>query len=851
VPSITLNGSVITVDEGRPLVEVIKEQGISITNLCYIDGLEPYAGCRTCIVEIEGGRPTSLQLSCTAVTTDGMVVNTDSDEIKRTRQSVMSMILANHPDRCLTCHRRVHCMPGDICLRDDVVTHRCLTCSKNYRCELQTSCEIVDMGDFDEPWVGESRSYYETPPPEPDRGNPYLEFDPQMCIICTRCVRACDEIRHTGAVTLSGKGHTTQIAFGTGTQIHESDCNFCGACIDVCPTATLMEKPNKWKGLAEDWTNSACNGCSVGCTITYGLSNDNPVIVKPDRINPVSRDQICVKARFGYTDVSEKDRLTRSLIREQDKLIPSSIENALDKAANSLKEIQQKYGPQSIAVLGSPLNTNEESFLLQKLAREVIKTENLDFSHGAIHRSISAKWEASFGTQKLPGDLSNIEKAKTIVIVGGNVEESHQIVSLRVKDAVTKNGAKLILISNLWSELVSFAEVWLQPQAGFEPHVIDALTKFLEGTPYDISGYVDNKNFKKAASLLKEIKILEDNNLSIIYAPTAVYGETFAEMEAAAIANLSITIQDKSAANNIYYLPTESNVNGLSDVNLSPGVNGLQFSEIIDGINNGSIRALIIHADNPLLSSPGAQEIEKALDSLEVLIVIDSLLSTSAQKASVVLAELPFHAKNGTLTTADHRIIRHKPAAVKNYEEQSSIFWITELAKLLGTDFGVNSESQIMDVIASEISGYVSYEDLAKNPGRVRALENVPSRSDKISMNLELAMHTGGLAILTGKSLYTSWNGASIKATDADKLGRELFMLVHPEDAEPLGIKSGSTAIIDVNDRELHIAVQFDDGITPGSIYIPQYYDGGALMQILPLKMTFPVKAKLKVPQAI
>ncbi len=851
MPSITLNGSVITVDEGRPLVEVIKEQGISITNLCYIDGLEPYAGCRTCIVEIEGGRPTSLQLSCTAVTTDGMVVNTDSDEIKRTRQSVMSMILANHPDRCLTCHRRVHCMPGDICLRDDVVTHRCLTCSKNYRCELQTSCEIVDMGDFDEPWVGESRSYYETPPPEPDRGNPYLEFDPQMCIICTRCVRACDEIRHTGAVTLSGKGHTTQIAFGTGTQIHESDCNFCGACIDVCPTATLMEKPNKWKGLAEDWTNSACNGCSVGCTITYGLSNDNPVIVKPDRINPVSRDQICVKARFGYTDVSEKDRLTRSLIREQDKLIPSSIENALDKAANSLKEIQQKYGPQSIAVLGSPLNTNEESFLLQKLAREVIKTENLDFSHGAIHRSISAKWEASFGTQKLPGDLSNIEKAKTIVIVGGNVEESHQIVSLRVKDAVTKNGAKLILISNLWSELVSFAEVWLQPQAGFEPHVIDALTKFLEGTPYDISGYVDNKNFKKAASLLKEIKILEDNNLSIIYAPTAVYGETFAEMEAAAIANLSITIQDKSAANNIYYLPTESNVNGLSDVNLSPGVNGLQFSEIIDGINNGSIRALIIHADNPLLSSPGAQEIEKALDSLEVLIVIDSLLSTSAQKASVVLAELPFHAKNGTLTTADHRIIRHKPAAVKNYEEQSSIFWITELAKLLGTDFGVNSESQIMDVIASEISGYVSYEDLAKNPGRVRALENVPSRSDKISMNLELAMHTGGLAILTGKSLYTSWNGASIKATDADKLGRELFMLVHPEDAEPLGIKSGSTAIIDVNDRELHIAVQFDDGITPGSIYIPQYYDGGALMQILPLKMTFPVKAKLKVPQAI
>ena len=189
--TITLNGLPVQAAPGRRLVEVIKEQGVAITNLCYIDGLEPYAGCRTCIVEIEGARPTSLQLSCIAQVADGMVVNTETEAAKRTRQSVMSMILANHPDRCLTCHRRVHCMPGDICLRDDVVTHRCLTCSKNYRCELQMSCEIVDQGDFEEPWVGEPRSYYETPPPEPDRGNPYLEFDPQMCILCTRCVRAC------------------------------------------------------------------------------------------------------------------------------------------------------------------------------------------------------------------------------------------------------------------------------------------------------------------------------------------------------------------------------------------------------------------------------------------------------------------------------------------------------------------------------------------------------------------------------------------------------------------------------------------------------------------------------------
>ena len=155
---ITLNGAEVEAEAGRRLVEVIKEQGIRITNLCYIDGLEPYAGCRTCLVDIEGARPTSIQLSCTAQIAEGMVVRTDTAEVKLARQGVMSLIMANHPDRCLTCHRRVHCQPGEICLRDDIVTHRCLTCSKNYRCELQTSTEIIDMGEYEEPWVGEVRS---------------------------------------------------------------------------------------------------------------------------------------------------------------------------------------------------------------------------------------------------------------------------------------------------------------------------------------------------------------------------------------------------------------------------------------------------------------------------------------------------------------------------------------------------------------------------------------------------------------------------------------------------------------------------------------------------------------------
>jgi formate dehydrogenase major subunit len=251
VARLTIDGQSIEAPDGAPLVEVLKQNGIYAPNLCYLDGLPPYAGCRTCLVEIEGAR--GLQLACTTTVRDEMVVRSDSPDVKQARQSVLSFIDANHSDRCLTCHRRVKCMPGDTCLRDDVVTHRCVTCSKNYRCELQTTHDLLDMGkDSVEPWVGEEGTYYQSEQPEPDRANPWFEFDPQMCIICTRCVRTCSDVRHTAAITLAGRGFSTRIAFGAGGPIHDSTCDFCGACIDVCPTATLMEKPNKWIARTED-----------------------------------------------------------------------------------------------------------------------------------------------------------------------------------------------------------------------------------------------------------------------------------------------------------------------------------------------------------------------------------------------------------------------------------------------------------------------------------------------------------------------------------------------------------------------------------------------------------------------
>ncbi|MBM4410063.1 MAG: hypothetical protein FJ037_01820 [Chloroflexi bacterium] len=821
---ITLNGQTVEASAGRRLVEVIKEQGVAITNLCYIDGLDPYAGCRTCIVDVVGARPTPLQLACVTQVADGMVVNTETAEVKRTRQSVMSLILANHPDRCLTCHRRVHCMPGDICLRDDVVTHRCLTCSKNYRCELQTSCEIVDQGDFEEPWVGEPRSYYETPPPEPDRGNPFLEYDPQMCILCTRCVRACDDLRHTGAVTLSGKGHRTMIAFGTGGSIHESDCNFCGACIDVCPTATLMEKPNKWVGRADDWTNSACNSCAVGCTISYGVADDRPVIVRPDRLNPFSRDQICVRGRFGYVAVAERERLTRSLVRAGQRLLPATFDQALTTAVDALTAVKSAHGADAIAVLGSPLATNEEAYLLARLAR-AIGTPHVDFSHGMVHRAVADAMRAAFSTDRVPATLTDLEQAQTVVVAALDVEDSHQVVSVRLKDAVIKRKAQVVIVSPKWTALDRWAAAIVRVAPGQEAAALQGLA---DGGSAPAG--VDAAAWARALNVVSRGK---GASAAVVYAPNGADGAARAGAAATAAANLAIALRGAEAGSAFHYLPTDANVLGIADMGIAPGAGGKSFPEIIEAAQRGEVKALVIHADNPLLNAPGRTAIEAALQGLQALVVIDSLRSTTAEYATAVLAAAPFFATDGTITNADRRVLHQRSAQRARGQQSDGVAILAALANRLGDREAPSGFTEAHEALAAA-TGYPTMAQVDGAPAQVRALVATSTTAKPQPAPAPTPAHSG-LTLATGRSLYTSWDAASIHSDDADKLHREEAVWLNPRDAEAAGVRTGD--VVDLTDgiASVRIAVKLDDGVAAGTAYVPHYYDGGALMALLPL----------------
>ncbi|MDP9236335.1 MAG: molybdopterin-dependent oxidoreductase [Chloroflexota bacterium] len=866
---LTLNGVQIDAPEGAPLVEVIKKNGVWISNLCYIDGLVPYAGCRTCLVEIEGAR--GLQLSCTATVADGMVVNTEPQHVKEARQQVVAIINANHSDRCLTCHRRVKCMPGDICLRDDVVTHRCVTCSKNYRCELQSTNDLLDMG-FDnvEPWANEPRSYYQSEQPDPDRANPFLEFDPQMCILCTRCVRACDEIRHTSAITLAGRGFPTRIAFGAGGRVDESNCDFCGACIDVCPTATLMEKPNKWIARTEDWVSTTCNSCSVGCTISIGTRGERAVIVKPDLINPVSADQICVRGRFHYDAVSDKERLQRHLVRRGPAgtaQFPSHWGELITYAAEQLKGVIAAHGPDAVAVLGSPFATNEENYLAQKLAREIIGTPHIDFSSAAPNRAAAKAIEAAFGTEALPADMINLARSDVVICIANDLESSHNVAALRLKDAIVGNPAAprngvLLLVSPLWGEMADFAEpyggAWLQPRPGNEPAVVDALAKLASGESADMPAMRD-----VAVDAVKEIldRAKGADTVSIVYLPSPVDAAA-AGNGARAAANLAIALRGEKAAESLYVLPTEANANGARDMGVDPergpgraalAAPGMSFAQMIDAAIDGKLKAMVVVGDNPLMFAPDRARTERALASLDALIVVDSLLTDTAKIAHVVLADVPSYGKTGTYTNGERRVNRMHAALSALGDARPALLALTDLAnEMVSHDTWTYAHPDaVTDEIAATVPGYERFRADFQHWGKARAIE-LPTKFERqpvATSGARASAAEGELWLTTGRTLFTSLEGAELRIPDADKLHREEFAEIHPADAAAMHIADEDEMLLTTAQGELSIRCKISGRVLEGVVFVPSYFDGGAVMRLLPLDgSAVPVHVKVAAP---
>ena len=788
---ITVNGRVIEAPDGAVLLEVLKENGFYVSSLCYIPGLKPYAGCRTCLVDVEG--PPGLQLSCTTAVQDGMVVRTDTEEIRAARKAVTSIILANHSDRCLTCHRREHCHPGDICLRDDVVTHRCLTCSKNYRCELQATCEKVEMAGY-EPWVGEERSWYLTAHPEADRANPFFEFDPQMCIICTRCQRACNEIRHTGAITLSGKGWETRIAFGSGGPIHESNCDFCGACLDVCPTAALMEHPNKWVAKPDRWTTTTCDSCAIGCSIRLGTKEGRGVIVRPGMGNPVSGNQICVRGRFHYASLKPRERLGRHLVRRGAIHAPVPFAEAVAEAAKVLQAASRRG---RVGVLVGGTVTNEEALLARTIAREAFGTEATT-SLAPVLRAVADALQARFGTPRMAGNLEALNRAKTIVVVHDDIEESHNVASLRVKDAAT-SGATVVVVGALRSELCDFATAWVRPQPNEEGWAAARLANLLTagGEDADLAGALEALRGADPASTM------------VIVAPNPVSPAKAASMAAGA-ANLAIALCGEQASERLVVLPPEANAHGLLDL-------GLAASEpAFDGL-----AGLLVVRDDPTLALPG---FDRHLQNGCATVVIDGILHETAKAAAVVIAEGRAYAAEGTYTAADFRVQRLAPAIRPEGEAVRGFDALRALAESLGVSVPATPEEALLR-IAAERPEYTAAADLIVGEG-VRL--EVPRAPKAVAAPLgEPPTARVGFHLISSRDLYTALDAAALRHPEAEKLHRYDRVRLAPLDLARLGVQEGEVVEVSNGRTSFTAPVAADDRVPEGAVYVSSLLAGG------------------------
>ncbi len=726
---ITINGRLIEAEEGSTVLEAAQKAGIEIPTLCHHPALRDFGACRLCIVEVEGME--NLPAACVTYIRDGMVIETESEAVVESRKTILELLLANHPQDCLTCEKN-----GDCRLQDHA-----------YRYGVRAS--------------GFKGEVAEHPV---DDSNPFFQRDYNKCILCGSCVRMCGEVQVVSAVDYAYRGFETKIAAAFDAGLEDSPCVFCGNCISVCPVGALT--PKQSKGTGRNWEKekvlTICPYCGVGCQL-YLEVKDGRVVGVSSADGPANRGLLCVKGHFGMDFIHHPDRLTTPLIKRNGRFEAASWDEALDEVAKRLGEIKAKWGPDAIAGLSSAKCTNEENYLMQKFMRAVVGTNNVDHCARLCHASTVAGLAQAFGSGAMTNSISEIEEADVIFVTGSNTTEAHPVLGTAVKRA-KKRGAKLLVADPREIELAEMAEVVMQQLPGTDVallngmmHVIikeglydqafveertegfEEVRRTVEKYPPD---YVEKITGVKAEDIVKAARIYAGaRNASILYA-MGVTQQTTGTDNVLCIANLAMLTGNVGRPNTgVNPLRGQNNVQGACDMgalpNVYPGYQkvedsgvrdkfekawdvalpdkpGLTIVEMMQAALEGRVRGMYIMGENPMVSDPDINHVRESLENLEFLVVQDIFLTETAQLADVVLPAASFAEKAGTFTNTERRIQRIHPAVLAPGEARKDWEIITDVACRMGYQMTYRSPAEIMEEIArlTPIYGGVSYDRL-------------------------------------------------------------------------------------------------------------------------------------------
>ena len=750
--TITIDGVEVTTQPGKMVLEAAIDAGIYVPYLCYHPGMKPYAACRMCVVEVEGQR--GYPAACTLPVADGMVVRNQAHEVDQLRRSVMEMLIAEHPNGCLTCHRIDICGPNDVCLRHVSVNDRCVTCPKNERCELKDTVRYLGMN-LESPLGYKYRNI------PLEVADPFYDRDYNLCIVCGRCVRACEELRGDDAIGFTERSGQALVGTSFGTSLLESGCEFCGACIDVCPVGALVERNHKWEK-ARRVERSICPHCPVGCQLNLEFNGKDELIrAVPELNSPANRGQACFRGKFGLEFVNDTDRLTAPLIRRNGVLQEATWEEALDFTAERLRPLN---GTQ-FALLASPTGTNEELYLAQKFARVVMGSNNVDLTSNTNPELV---WglESTLGVPAATNPIWDLEQAGCILSFNNNATEEQNVLAVPIKRASRKD-AKLVVIDSREVELTRYAHLWLRPAPGTELLLLGGILRSLLDQDLVQEEWLD-EFCESTATLRYALGSLEMGDVAattgVSLADIAEAARLFAGAGAASIVYGLDNIPDDHERDCVYALvdlalltgnlgkpgsglyPMRQGANeqGGWDVgclpNRLPGYGwvseetdrlaveavwgapvpetpGMSLAATIDAAADSELKAAMVIGNSPNFTNGRLGNAIEALSKLDFLLVHDTFLTPLAQRADVVLPRVTFLEKSGTFTNLERRVQLLKPGLQRGDAAKSESWIFEQLAKRIGpSDFGENTPAETMEEIGRLAAIYsgISHDRLEK-----------------------------------------------------------------------------------------------------------------------------------------
>ncbi|MCS7049313.1 MAG: formate dehydrogenase subunit alpha [Verrucomicrobiae bacterium] len=723
--TIYLDGQPIQATTGQTIWQAARAAGIEIPALCASPNLKPYGSCRVCLCEIEGQR--GFPASCTTPVRDGLRIRTDSLALNQLRRNILELYLSEQPEDALSASDTLRTLASRFGLQ-----------RIRYRRPKR-------------------RQYAR------DESNPYFAFDPNKCIACARCVRACDEIQGTFAITMYGRGFHSTVVAGNDVGFAASHCVSCGACVKECPTGALYEKAIAEFGQPTYVTRTTCAYCGVGCNFDVGVRAGRIVSMRPVDASPVNWGHACVKGRFGWDYIYSEDRLKKPLRRVGDRWIETSWDEALDLVVREFRRIRDQYGPDALAGISSSRGTNEENYLMQKFMRCAVGTNNVDNCARVCHSATVSGMMEVFGTWAATNSLNDIEQAKLLFLIGANPTEGHPVTGARIKRAI-RRGLKLIVADPRRIELCRYAEVHLQLRPGTNVALLNGLAHIIVREGWHNREFIARRteNFDAWWEVVQQytperVEAITGVPPDRLYRAAELYATSGASMSAhglgmtehkygshgvMALCNLALLTGNVGRpGTGINPLRGQNNVQGSCDVGSmpiyftayqklnDPAVRqkfldvtgrpmperpGWKIPQMWDAALAGQLRGLWVIGYDVAQTDPNLNKVHRALRQLEFLVVTDLFFNETCRFAHLVLPAASFLEKDGTFTNGERRIQRVRKVIEPMHGIIPDGEQICRVATGLGYPMSYRSAADVMEEVARltpPLSG-VRYENL-------------------------------------------------------------------------------------------------------------------------------------------